>query len=187
MKQVFIKWTEDRCFGLVRLRSPGIAQHKGPETEEASILEFAISYNLFKSLLVGKRIYTLIILLFAFLLISCKPSADESTESIVIKPQDLIGKTIEYRYGESVYHVTIDTDSTLHWEAMAGDEKGARENETYVIASIDDSKLFITWGEENGIGVAQVLDFDKGIVYNHLLRGREVSKGEGEVKVLEVK
>jgi len=41
-------------------------------------------------------------------------------ESIAIKPEDLIAKTIEYRYGESVYPVTIDSDSTLHWEAIAG-------------------------------------------------------------------
>jgi hypothetical protein len=171
MKQVFIKWTEDRR----------------PETEVALILKFTISYDLFKSLLVRKRIYTFIILLFVGLLVSCKQNSGESTESIVIKPQDLIGKTIEYRYGESIYHVTIDSDSTLHWEAMAGDEKGTRENETYVIASIDDSKLLITWGEANGIGVAQVLDFKKGLVYNHLLRGRAVTAGEGEIKILDGK
>jgi len=121
------------------------------------------------------------------LLASCQQKPVETTDTIVITPEDLVGKTIEYRYGESVYHVTIDSDSTMHWEAMAGDEKGTLENETYVIASIDDSKLFITWGEENGIGVAQVLDFKKGIVYNHLLRGRAVSAGEGEIKILETK
>ena len=157
------------------------------ETEVCSNLEFAISYGLFNSLLARKRIYTFIILLFVVLLVSCKQNTDESAESSVIKPEDLIGKTMEYRYGESIYHVTIDSDSTLHWEAMAGDEKGLRENETYVIASLDDSKVFITWGEENGIGVAQVLDFKKGLVYNHLLRGRTVTAGEGEIKVLDGK
>jgi hypothetical protein len=111
-------------------------------------------------------------------------SACQQKPVITIKPQDLIGKTIEYRYGEHVYHVTLDTDSTLHWEAMAGDEKGAHEEETYVIESIDHARLFITWGEANGIGVAQVLDFEKGIVYNHLLRGRDVSMGNGDIKIL---
>ena len=124
-------------------------------------------------------LFTLIVLL-----ASCMQKPVETTDGIVINPEDLIGKTIEYRYGESIYHVTIDTDSTMHWEAMAGDEKGTLENETYVIASVDDSKLFITWGEENGIGVAQVLDFKKGIVYNHLLRGRAASGGLGEIKIL---
>lgn len=131
--------------------------------------------------------HAFIIFLFAFLLVSCKQNTRESAERIVIKPEDLIGKTIEYRYGESIYHVTIDSESTLHWEAMAGDEKGTRENEIYVIASIDDSKVFITWGEANGIGVAQVLDFEKGLVYNHLLRGRAVTAGEGEIRILEGK
>ena len=81
-----------------------------------------------------------------------------------IAPSDLIGKTIEYKYGESIYHVTIDSDSEMHWEAMAGDEKGVKEEEHYKIESIDKNKLFITWGEANGIGVSQVLDFNKGIV-----------------------
>ncbi len=118
---------------------------------------------------------------------SCQQKSVETTVGILIKPEDLIGKTIEYRYGESIYHVTIDSDSTMHWKAMAGDEKGTLENETYVIASVDDSKLFITWGEENGIGVAQVLDFKKGLVYNHLLRGWAVSTGMGEIEILDEK
>jgi hypothetical protein len=117
------------------------------------------------------------------LLASCQQKPVETTDRIVIKPEDLIGKTIEYRYGESIYHVTIDSDSTMHWEAMAGDEKGTLQSETYVIASVDDSKLFITWGED-GIGVAQVLDFKRGMVFNHILRGRAVSAGLGEIEIL---
>ena len=99
--------------------------------------------------------------------------------------RELIGKTIAYQYGESVYHVTFDTDSTLHWEAMKGDEKGAFENETYVAEFVAPGMLFITWGEENGIGVSQVLNFAEGQVHNHLLRGREASLGEGEIEIIQ--
>lgn len=99
-------------------------------------------------------------------------------------PNDLIGKTLEYKYGESIYHVTFDTDSTMHWQAMAGDEKGAFENETYFMESIGENKLFITWDEANGIGVAQVLDFNKGKVYNHLLQNRKLSNGFGSIRLL---
>ncbi len=102
-----------------------------------------------------------------------------------LTPSDLIGKTIKYQYGESIYHLTIDTESELHWEAMTGDEKGAKEDETYKIVSIDEQKVFITWGEANGIGVSQVLDFEKGIVYNHLLRGRDISIGTGSISIIE--
>ncbi|MFT4566150.1 MAG: hypothetical protein ACI9FN_001104 [Saprospiraceae bacterium] len=120
--------------------------------------------------------------------ISCNQPNDPSqvkSESIVrFEPSDLIGKTIEYKYGESIYHVTIDTESELHWEAIAGDEKGVKEEENYKIASIEDQKLFITWGEANGIGVSQVLDFDKGMVYNHLLRGRDITIGTGQIRIL---
>jgi len=101
------------------------------------------------------------------------------------KPLHLVGKTIEYRYGESIYHVTIDTETELHWEAMTGDEKGMKEDETYKLHRLDGQTIFITWGEANGIGVSQILDFKKGIVYNHLLRGRKVSIETGEIRILE--
>lgn len=117
--------------------------------------------------------------------ISCQQKSSENPNVSSINPRDLVGKTIQYQYGESIYHVTLDTDTTMHWEAIAGDEKGTLENETYVLESIDEGKLFITWGEANGIGVAQVLDFEKGIVYNHLLRGRDVSIGRGVIKIVE--
>ena len=110
---------------------------------------------------------------------------EERHPNTTLAPSDLIGKTIEYQYGESIYHVTIDTESELHWEAMAGDEKGVKEDETYKIVSIDDQKLFITWGEANGIGVSQVLDFEKGVVYNHLLRGRDITIGTGKIKIID--
>lgn len=110
--------------------------------------------------------------------------AAEDTTGVAMTPEDLVGKTIEYRYGEDIYHVTLDTDSTMHWEAMAGAEKGIKENETYFMESIDDNKMFITWDEANGIGVAQVLDFEKGVVYNHLLINRKLRNGRGEISVL---
>lgn len=118
------------------------------------------------------------------LLSACKPAGTEPVTKFTITPKDLVGKTIEYTYGESIYHVTLDTDAKMHWEAMAGDEKGAYEEETYIIESVDNSKIFITWGEANGIGVSQILDFENGIVYNHLLRGRDVTIGRGEIKIL---
>ncbi len=96
-----------------------------------------------------------------------------------------VGKTLEYQYGESIYHVTFDSDSEMHWEAVAGDETGAKENENYKAEWVDSQKLFITWVEANGIGVSQILDFENGIVYNHLLRGREVNVGTGKISWIE--
>ena len=112
------------------------------------------------------------------LLFSCAAPVQE-------KPLDLIGKTIEYRYGESVYHVTIDIDTKLHWEAVTGDETGVKGNETYVGEFVESQKFFITWGEENGVGVSQILDFENGKVYNHLLRGRDISNGSGVIRFIE--
>jgi phenolic acid decarboxylase len=108
----------------------------------------------------------------------------EVDASATITPEDIIGKTIEYAYGESIYHVTIDNATEMHWEAMTGDEKGTKEDETYKIEPVGKNLLFITWGEANGIGVSQVLDFNKGIVHNHLLRGRDISIGQGNIRIL---
>ncbi len=112
------------------------------------------------------------------LLTGCNVPAEKSA-------YHLTGKTVEYRYGESVYHVTFDSDSTLHWKAVAGDEVGVMANETYVADWIDSSRLFITWGEANGVDVSQVLDFEHGKVHNHLLHNREASKGTGDIRILE--
>jgi len=71
----------------------------------------------------------------------------------------------------------------MHWEAMAGDEKGVKAKEMYIAEQIGRNKIFITWSEENGIGVSQILDFQNGIVYNHLIRGRKVSTGKGKIRL----
>lgn len=127
----------------------------------------------------------------ALIFASCNSSTKESPKSesgLVTDPlqsvNELVGKTVAYQYGESIYHVTFDTDSTMHWEAMAGDEKGALEHETYVGEFFEPDKFFISWGEANGINVSQVLDFKKGKVYNHLVRERKASRGDGQIKII---
>lgn len=109
---------------------------------------------------------------------------DQTSHETSVTPSDLIGHSLQYTYGESIYHVTFDNDKEMHWEAMSGEEKGTKEEETYEIEVIRDNILFITWGEANGIGVSQILDFDRGIVHNHLLRGRDISIGQGNIELL---
>ena len=115
-------------------------------------------------------------------------SCTSQTENAQIKQEksivDINGKTIEYRYGESIYHLTVDTDSTLHWEAMSGGEKGVTGDEKYIMDRLPNGEIFITWGEENGTGVSQVLDFENGKVFNHLSWDRRVATGLGEIKIL---
>ncbi len=97
----------------------------------------------------------------------------------------LIGQTIAYSYGSDVYHLTFDTDTTLHWEAIVGNEKGLKGTEKYSSDWIDNNLLFITWAENNGTGVSQILNFKKGSVKNHLLHGRQATKGDGKIKIIE--
>ena len=46
------------------------------------------------------------------------------------------------------------------------------------------NKIFISWGEANGIGVSQILDFNGGKVYNHLLQDRKLENGHGTIRIL---
>ena len=77
----------------------------------------------------------------AAIFLACNNPKDGEFKNVL--PKDLVGKTIEYTYGESIYKVTIDTDSTMHWEAMTGDEKGTQEKETYFMESVGNNKIFI--------------------------------------------
>lgn len=122
-----------------------------------------------------------LLIILSVIFISC---TDMSKNQKQVANQDLIGKTIEYRYGEAVYHVTLDTDSTMHWEAIAGDEKGAFEKESYFMEPVGCNKIFISWDEASGVGVSQILDFNEGKVYNHLLKDRQVQNGYGKIRIL---
>lgn len=124
------------------------------------------------------------LMLTIFFMAGCTMSVNNQSKEAHSSVTDLIGKTVEYRYGESVYHVTFDSDSTLHWEAIAGDEKGVVGQETYVAEFIKPGLLFISWGEANGINVSQVLDFNEGKVYNHLVRNRKADAGDGKIKII---
>ena len=135
--------------------------------------------------------YPLLLFVYCMMLLSsCNFSvntsskAENTNESQFQSTSQLVGKTIAYQYGESIYHVTFDSDSTMHWEAMAGEEKGALEHEKYIAEFILPNMLFISWGEANGINVSQVLDFGQGKVYNHLVRDRKASSGTGEISVV---
>ena len=119
------------------------------------------------------------------LFIACQQQnkADINQNNEVIKIDDLVGKTIEYKYGDDIYLVKIDSDSTLHWWANSGSEKGIKAYENYKSEMID-NKVFITWEEENGVGVSQILDFKNGVVHNHILKDREISIGAGTIRTL---
>jgi hypothetical protein len=129
---------------------------------------------------------------FLLLSASCNLSVNTSAKSEISSSEnfkfksidELVGKTIAYQYGESIYHVTFDSDTALHWEAVAGDEKGALEHETYVAEFIEPDLMFISWGEANGINVSQVLDFKHGKVYNHLVNNRKASGGDGVISIV---
>ena len=132
--------------------------------------------------------YLIVVIFMVIVIWACKDGSQTQAlvekESVQMELSSLFGKTIEYRYGDDVYHVILDDESNMHWRAVAGGEEGVHEKENYRSEFIDDMKLFITWGEANGIGVSQILDFENKVVHNHLLRGRDISIGKGEISIL---
>lgn len=42
----------------------------------------------------------------------------------------LTGKTFEYNYGDTIYHINFKSEDTLHWHCVEGDEKGKEADET---------------------------------------------------------
>ena len=136
----------------------------------------------------------IIFLFFLLSIFACQPptptpAPDDSTvktavEEKISQPIQVIGKTIEYRYGESIYHLTVDNDTQLHWECVQGEEKGVTGDEVYKLHRINDQTLFLFWIEENDLGVSQVLDFENGKVFTFLKRGEDVGKAEGNIRLI---
>lgn len=94
-----------------------------------------------------------------------KQKSNENTElkskATRITVKDLIGTTYEWKYKEATYHITLKSDSTVHWKLTKGDYPGpTEETDQYVSSQIDDHKLFISWVEKSGLGVYSVLDFE---------------------------
>lgn len=83
---------------------------------------------------------------------------------------ELTGQSFRYSYENgNVYEVCFMSDSKLFWKAIAGDEIGASNSETYTYKMIDSSIHQVGWVEETGFTVSQVLNFKSLEVNSHLI------------------
>jgi phenolic acid decarboxylase len=74
---------------------------------------------------------------------------------------NFIGKRIIIRY-ESGLEVKAHYKSgaELNWEALTGPSKGASGNETIYSSEVAPNVFFISWLENNGVSVSNVLDLN---------------------------
>ena len=92
-----------------------------------------------------------------------------------------VGQTYLYDYGDARYEVKYLTDSTLHWECVFGEEKGRQETDRYYQKELEGNSVFVTWAEADGIGVSQVIDFNKNTVQSYLLINKKIELAEAKI------
>jgi phenolic acid decarboxylase len=92
-----------------------------------------------------------------------------------------VGQTYVYDYGDARYEVKCLTDTTLRWECVFGEEKGRQETDRYYQKELDGNAVFVTWAEVDGIGVSQVIDFNKNKVQSYLLIDKKIELAEAKI------
>ena len=123
------------------------------------------------------------VVLLMLLLASCQDKTNTETiknESVI----QLKGKVLKYDYGDDVYRLNFISENQLHWKCLKGDEKGAKANETYATQQLNDHTFFVSWIEENGLGVSQVLNLKKNTVNTFLKIDKEIITLTGTIQEL---
>lgn len=135
--------------------------------------------NLLFSLLIG-----------AIFLISCQDKKESISKPEVedakipkIKLKDLIGNTYEFDYSKYVYHIKIESDSTVFWKLIKGDFEGASEGtDKYIYSQLDDNMHFISWTEASGLGLYNILDFETNKLTTHAIENGVMFINPGRFK-----
>jgi phenolic acid decarboxylase len=131
----------------------------------------------------------LFIIIISILTISCK---EEPKAKIAVSDSnntnenyiDLIGKKLEYNYGENIYLVSFKTNKKLHWKCIQGEEKGKEATETYATQRLNNNTLFISWIEKEGLGVSQVINLKEKSIHTFLKIDRKIVTLSGTIRQL---
>jgi hypothetical protein len=82
------------------------------------------------------------------------------------KPPAFVEKTVVLRYESGlVVKARYPSAKELVWEALAGPEKGRKGTEVMEAVQVAPEIFFISWLEEEGTSVSNVLDFGAKRVY----------------------
>ncbi|MCX2680071.1 MoaF N-terminal domain-containing protein [Galbibacter sp. EGI 63066] len=122
-------------------------------------------------------------------IISCKNETrkvevTQEEKSIPKKIVSLSGKILEYNYGDYVYKVNFKSENKLHWKCIKGDEKGKEADETYSTQRLNNYTFFISWVEQDGLGVSEVINLKDNTVNCFLKIDKEIIPLIGKIREL---
>ncbi|WBX78318.1 MoaF N-terminal domain-containing protein [Tenacibaculum ovolyticum] len=117
--------------------------------------------------------------------ISCENAEiTQEEKSISEKIISLSGKTLEYNYGNYVYELNFKSENKLHWKCVKGDEKGEEADETYSTQRLNNYTLFVSWIEQGGLGVSQVINLKENTINSFLKIDKEIIPLSGTIREL---
>ena len=88
-----------------------------------------------------------------------------TTEAVATPtPVNIIGKQALLKYPALTAQVTYLSDKEIHWKTT--DDKGqvAEQTNTLTLKSINPTQYFLSWVEDDGTTISQVIDTEKGTV-----------------------
>ena len=88
-----------------------------------------------------------------------------TTEAVATPtPVNIIGKQALLKYPALTAQVSYLSDKEIHWKTT--DDKGqvAEQTNALTLKSINPTQYFLSWVEEDGTTVSQVIDTEKGTV-----------------------
>jgi len=134
---------------------------------------------------------TVLIILVLITILSCKNQNNTNDIGIIqdeknrfIEIDSLYGKTLEYNYGDHVYEVNFISENELYWKCIKGNEKGKEATDTYSALRLDNYTLFVSWVENDGLGVSQVINLQNNTVKTFLKINKEIVPLIGTVRKL---
>lgn len=98
--------------------------------------------------------------------------------------QRLQGKTLDLNYTSGDhYHVTVLSDTQLRWKSLGVSDGGpAEETEAYTVKQVGQDVYFVSWMEQSGMTVSEVIDLGQGKVYATITWG-DTTKANGRDSV----
>ncbi|WP_420632007.1 MoaF-related domain-containing protein [Candidatus Leptofilum sp.] len=96
---------------------------------------------------------------------------------------DIIGITYVFDYGDYSFDITIKSEDILHWELSEGtiEEPTSGEN-SYIASKIAKDIIFLSWKEESGFQVFNVMNLNTGELISHA-SADEIFLNPGKVTV----
>lgn len=98
--------------------------------------------------------------------------------------QRLQGKTLDLNYTSGDhYHVNVLSEQQLRWQSLGVSDGGpSAETEDYTVKQINANTYFVSWMEQSGMTVSEVIDLGKGKVYATITWG-DTTKANGRDSV----